>query len=274
MRKIIFLLFIAIFINCSSDSKENLLSLFVITEELELGENRVVMTVLDENGNTLTNNLKFYFREFESDNKTEITSKNISNWPPNRKVFVTNINFDNIGYWEFLVESPNGGAKATINVKEDSKTLGIGDSIDPIYTPALDKYKISDITTDINPKSEFYSYSLDKALIEEKPFFITFSTPGLCVTGTCSPQLEELKKISKVYNEAIIIHVEIWQNFKEVMQKGDLSIGILNDSVKRFGIETEPWTFLIDENGIVNKRYQGFVESSELQKDYDYVNNQ
>ena len=58
------------------------------------------------------------------------------------------------------------------------------------------------------------------------------------------------------------------------MQKGDLSIGILNDSVKKFGIETEPWTFLIDENGIVNKRYQGFVESSELQKDYDYVNNQ
>lgn len=273
MRKIIFLLFISIFINCSTDSKDNLLSLFVITEELEVGENRVVLTVLDENGKTLTNGLKFYFREFGNEKKTEITSKNISNWPPNRKVFVTNINFDKVGYWEFLVESSNGGAKATINVKEDSKTLGVGDSIDPIYTPSLDKYKISDITTDINPNPDFYSYSLDSALLEGKPFFITFSTPGLCVTGTCSPQLEELKEISKFYDEAIIIHVEIWQNFKEVMQKGDSSLGILNDSVKKFGIETEPWTFLIDEDGMIIKRYQGFVEFSELQKDYDYVNN-
>ena len=185
MKKIFFLLLVSVFLSCSSESKENLLSLFVITEDLELGENRVVLTALDVDGNTLTDDLRFFIRELESENKVEITDKTISNWPPNRKVFVTNLNFDKTGYWEFLLESNQGLAKATINVKENSKTLGVGDFIEPIITPSLEKYDLSDLTTDINPNREFYEYSLDKALIEKKPFFITFSTPGLCVTGTC-----------------------------------------------------------------------------------------
>ncbi|MEC7837379.1 MAG: thioredoxin family protein [Chloroflexota bacterium] len=271
MKKLILIFLFSILVNCSTASQENLISLFVITEDLELGENRVVLTILDENGNTLTNDLKFYYKKIEAKTKQEIKNKTISNWPPNRKVFITKIDFDEIGYWEIIVEAGSKKAKATINIKENSKTLSIGESIEPIFTPSLSDYNLSEITTDINPNTNLYQYSLDKALLEQKPIFITFSTPGLCVTGTCSPQLEELKKISNNYNEVIIIHVEIWKNFKEVMQKGDLSLGILNESVKTFGIETEPWTFLISKGGIVKNRYQGFVEYKELEKDLQFI---
>ena len=104
MKKIFFLLLVSVFLSCSSESKENLLSLFVITEDLELGENRVVLTALDVDGNTLTDDLRFFIRELESENKVEITDKTISNWPPNRKVFVTNLNFDKTGYWEYRLK--------------------------------------------------------------------------------------------------------------------------------------------------------------------------
>jgi len=273
MKKIILmsLFCLSLLVNCSTDTQENYMSLFVITEDLELGENRVVLTTLDSNGNTITKDLKFYYKKLEGEKKQEIINKAISNWPPNRKVFITKIDFDEIGYWEIIVESEKEKAKATINIKEKSKTLSIGESVEPLFTPSLSNYNISDITTDVNPNRNLYQYSLDKALLEQKPIFITFSTPGLCVTGTCSPQLEELKKISTNYNEVIIIHVEIWKNFKEVMQKGDLSLGILNESVKTFGIETEPWTFLINQDGIVKNRYQGFVEYKELEKDLQFI---
>ena len=79
--------------------------------------------------------------------------------------------------------------------------------------------------------------------------------------------MEELKKISNSNNDVIIIHVEIWKNFDEVMKKGDLSVGVLNDSVQKFNIKTEPWTFLINSKGIVKNRYQGFVESKEIKID-------
>ena len=48
------------------------------------------------------------------------------------------------------------------------------------------------------------------------------------------------------------------------MKKGDLSVGVLNESVRKFNIKTEPWTFLINAEGIVKNRYQGYVESNEI----------
>lgn len=271
MRKIIFIFLISIFLNCSSDIQKNFISLFVITEELEIGDNRVVLTALDENGNTLTNDLRFFLRKLDRNETIEIKNKSISSWPPNRNVFITKINFDEVGYWEFIVRNGKDEAKATVNVKQDSKILNVGDFIEPLNTPSIGEYNISEITTDINPNKDFYKHSIAEALSEKKPIFITFGTPGLCVTGTCSPQLEELKKISNDYNDLIIIHIEIWKNFKEVMDKGDLSIGKLNDSVEKFGIKTEPWTFLINTEGKIKNRYQGFVESKELKTDLESI---
>ena len=114
-------------------------------------------------------------------------------WPEQGN-YAANQNFI-IGLILFLEAKNNG-----VDIKEKSKTLSIGESVDPLFTPSLSNYNISDITTDVNPNRNLYQYSLDKALLEQKPIFITFSTPGLCVTGTCSPQLEELKKISTNYN--------------------------------------------------------------------------
>ena len=81
-----------------------------------------------------------------------------------------------------------------------------------------------------------------------------------------------------------------WQNFKSSsnkvyvsydkdlqsrasidFDKGDLSIGKLNDSVEKFGIKTEPWTFLINTEGKIKNRYQGFVESKELKTDLESI---
>ena len=78
MRKIIFIFLISIFLNCSSDIQKNFISLFVITEELEIGDNRVVLTALDENGNTLTNDLRFFLRKLDRNETIEINMLVIS----------------------------------------------------------------------------------------------------------------------------------------------------------------------------------------------------
>ena len=133
--------------------------------------------------------------------------------------------------------------------------------------------EINELSTYINPNENLYKYSLDEALSTNIPIILSFSTPGLCVTATCAPQLSELKSLSNDYEDKIIIiHVEIWENFKEVMNSGDFSVGILNKSVEVFGITSEPWTFLINEEGIVKNRYQGYVDSKELREDLVKIN--
>ncbi len=268
MKKKIFIIILLMIFGCSNESEKienkNLISLFIITEDLELGNNRVVLSVLDNKGQTITDNLRFSFKKLGSNKTNEIKEITVSFWPPKRNVFVTNINFNETGYWEFIVNRENETAKATVNVLENSETLSVGDTVEPIYTPSLSDFEISNITTDINPEKKLYLFNLEHALNQKKPILLSFSTPGLCVTGACAPQLEELKKISSLNNDVIIIHVEIWKNFDEVMKKGDLSVGVLNESVRKFNIKTEPWTFLINAEGIVKNRYQGYVESNEI----------
>ena len=268
MKKKFFIIILLMIFGCSNESEKienkNLISLFIITEDLELGNNRIVLSVLDNKGQTITDNLRFSFKKLGSNKTNEIKEITVSFWPPKRNVFVTNINFNETGYWEFIVNRENETAKATVNVLENSETLSVGDTVEPIYTPSLSDFEISNITTDINPEKKLYLFNLEHALNQKKPILLSFSTPGLCVTGACAPQLEELKKISSLNNDVIIIHVEIWKNFDEVMKKGDLSVGVLNESVRKFNIKTEPWTFLINAEGIVKNRYQGYVESNEI----------
>ena len=268
MKKKFFIIILLMIFGCSNESEKienkNLISLFIITEDLELGNNRIVLSVLDNKGQTITDNLRFSFKKLGSNKTNEIKEIAVSFWPPKRNVFVTNINFNETGYWEFIVNRENETAKATVNVLENSETLSVGDTVEPIYTPSLSDFEISNITTDINPEKKLYLFNLEHALNQKKPILLSFSTPGLCVTGACAPQLEELKKISSLNNDVIIIHVEIWKNFDEVMKKGDLSVGVLNESVRKFNIKTEPWTFLINAEGIVKNRYQGYVESNEI----------
>lgn len=271
MKKKFFIIILLMIFGCSNESEKienkNLISLFIITEDLELGNNRIVLSVLDNKGQTITDNLRFSFKKLGSNKTNEIKEIAVSFWPPKRNVFVTNINFNKTGYWEFIVNRDNETAKAAVNVLENSSTLSIGDTVEPIITPSINDFEISKITTDIDADKNLYQYSLDDALKQKKPILLSFSTPGLCVTGACAPQMEELKKISNSNNDLIIIHVEIWKNFDEVMKKGDLSVGVLNDSVQKFNIKTEPWTFLINSKGIVKNRYQGFVESKEIKLD-------
>ena len=97
MKKIFFITTIIIIFGCSNESaknqSQNLISLFVITEDLEVGNNRVVLSVLDDQGQTITENLRFSLKKLGSNKITKIEEINTSSWPPKRNVFVTNINF-------------------------------------------------------------------------------------------------------------------------------------------------------------------------------------
>ncbi|NCG35749.1 MAG: thioredoxin fold domain-containing protein [Dehalococcoidales bacterium] len=274
MSKKILLLLLLIILSCSSSPESsNYNSLFIITEDISIGENRVSFALLDQEGESIVENVDFFYKKIDEENPKIIDSTNITKWPNNKSVFTSYLYFQSEGYWEIYAEYEENITKATIEVKEYSNTLSVGSYIDPINTPSINDNKIEDISTDIKPDLDLYTYTLSQALKEKKPILLSFSTPGLCVTATCGPQLEELKLVKNNNKDnLIVIHVEVWKNFKEIMSKGDLSIGKVNKSVEKFGINTEPWTFLINKDGLVLNRYQGYVSSNEMEKDLNSIN--
>tara|TARA_B110000438_G_scaffold73729_1_gene73858 strand:- start:2121 stop:2957 length:837 start_codon:yes stop_codon:yes gene_type:complete len=274
MIKKILLSLLLIILSCSSSPEySNYSSLFIITEDISIGENRVAFALIDEEGISIVENVDFFYKKIDEENSKIIESTNITEWPNSKSVFTSYLYFESEGFWEIYAEHEGNLNKATVEVKLESYTLSVGSYIDPIKTPSLKDYKIEDISTDINPDSDLYTYTLSEALEEKKPILLSFSTPGLCVTATCAPQLDELKHIkNRNKDDLIVIHIEVWKNFKEIMSKGDLSIGKVNKSVEKFGINTEPWTFLINKDGLVVNRYQGYVSSTEMEKDLNSIN--
>ena len=172
IKKILLIVFI--FFSCSNESNniesnpENI-SLFVITEDIAVGENRVLFTVLDKEGNNISQNLKFSLKKLNHEESISIEDYELINWPGKRIVFKTNINFDTAGYWEIISHYRNSKASGVIDVKEKSNTLSVGENISLIKTPSLKEKEMNELSTDVNPNENLYKYSLDEALSTNIP---------------------------------------------------------------------------------------------------------
>jgi hypothetical protein len=52
--------------------------------------------------------------------------------------------------------------------------------------------------------------TISDALAANKPFLVTFSTPGFCQTAVCSPTIQVIKKLKDQFKQQVnFIHVEV-----------------------------------------------------------------
>jgi hypothetical protein len=106
----------------------------------------------------------------------------------------------------------------------------------------------SKITTYRQPDARMYQYSVDKALLTGKPIVLEFATPGHCTN--CDEQLQMLKAIVDIYQDRLIfIHIDQYQN---------------PQAYKAYQVMGDPWTFIIDKNGIVHFERAGRMLYGEL----------
>lgn len=108
---------------------------------------------------------------------------------------------------------------------------------------------VSRITTYRQPDVRMYQYSLDKALATGKPIVLEFATPGHCTV--CDAQLQMLKGLLEKYQtQALFLHMDQYQN---------------PQAFKAYGVMGDPWTFVIDSNGIVRHVQPGRILYGELE---------
>jgi len=152
-------------------------------------------------------------------------------------------------------------------VKEKSQTPEVGNIPPKIHTKIIsDKSSLSLITSDINPKPDLYKFDFHE-IIGEKPIVINFSTPSLCKSGTCSPIIENIKKLSEEFKENIVfIHVEIYDNPKEILDSGNPNLGKISEAVTEWNLPSEPWTFLVNSSGKIVSKHESFIGYEELKK--------
>ncbi len=108
---------------------------------------------------------------------------------------------------------------------------------------------MSKITTYRQPDARMYQYSLDKALSLGKPILLEFATPGHCTV--CDDQLQIVKALMEKYQaQVLFLHMDQYQN---------------PQAFKAYRVMGDPWTFFIDDKGVVRQSRAGRMLYEEME---------
>ncbi|MGH8953225.1 MAG: TlpA family protein disulfide reductase [Acidimicrobiia bacterium] len=186
--------------------------------------------------------------------------------PEVRGLYRAQVDFDVSGTWRVSVHTGDVGTPTEptpFNVAEDGLTPGVGDPALPVSTPvAVNPDEIAEISTDTTPDPRFYMVSLDDAIDSGSPTVVVFATPAFCETATCGPMLDTVNEISPDYPDVTFIHVEVYENL-DATSREELR---LVEAVEAWNLPSEPWVFVIDGVGVVTAKFEGTVDSQELQQ--------
>lgn len=178
-------------------------------------------------------------------------------------LYVTRLSFARAGDWgvEVRASTPNGGVEIVrfaITVQESSPTPAVGSAAPRSRNLIADDVKnLREIDTSPKPDARLHRMRIADAIAQGRPQLIVFATPQFCTSRMCGPVLDIVRTLFPGWrNRVAFIHQEIWQ---------DISKMKMFATVEEWRLETEPWVFTVDGQGIIRARFEGLVTEEELE---------
>jgi hypothetical protein len=112
------------------------------------------------------------------------------------------------------------------------------------------------IDTRVPPATDMLKDDLYDVL-GKKPVVLVFATPQLCQSRVCGPVVDVAEQVkSETKSDVAFIHNEVYVDNNP--NKG------LRPQLISYGLQTEPWIFVIDRSGKVVQRFEGALSVDEL----------
>jgi hypothetical protein len=176
------------------------------------------------------------------------------------RIYVTHVHIRRPGrYW--LVAEPNGAktqALGTVDVAARSRSVALGAKAPRSNTPTLATAPAAKITTSSPPDLPLLHTSVAGALAAHRPFVVTFATPRFCTSRTCGPVVDVMEAVRRQFASRGVdfMHVEVYED-------NDPARGY-NRWMREWGLQSEPWVFLVGSDGRVKAKFEGSVSAAEL----------
>lgn len=258
----------------------------IISSELTKGPTRYLFSLTDRANNLIAApdvkvHLEFYDVD-TAENTVVFESDARFLWAieGERGLYATDVTFPDAGRWgtRFTATLPDGSTKAVradYDVVETGSTVAIGAKAPSVKTPTIASVggDVRAVSTDKAPAERFYTTSVADALAAGKPFVVAFATPAFCETQICGPTLETVKTVATDYPDLTFINVEPYQMKYEngslqpaLDGSGQLQSAAWTDA---FGLQTEPWIFVVGADGTIRAKFEAVVGADELRTAID-----
>jgi hypothetical protein len=176
------------------------------------------------------------------------------------RIYVAHLRVPRPGrYW--LVAEPDGAkiqAIGTLDVVARAPSPAVGALAPRSATPTLATESAAMLTTRRPPDLGLLRYSVAGTLAAHRPFVVTFATPKFCTSRTCGPVVDVVDAVRRRFASSPVrfIHVEVFRG-------NDPTRGY-NRWMREWGLQSEPWTFVVGADGRVKAKFEGSVSVAEL----------
>ncbi len=173
------------------------------------------------------------------------------------------------GFWGItaevvLADGRTVTSQFAVEAKAASSAVDVGDLAPLSQNRTLaTEPDINKLSSGNNPDPTFYQLTVADAVASGKPTVVGFITPGLCETRWCAPVLNSVATVrDQVGDAANFIHIEVYADFQALTYVPEMA---------EWGLQTEPYVFVLDEAGRVTASLAGPVSPRELSQALDEV---
>ena len=256
-------------------SEDGLQAIFA-TPDIDSGRHRIAFALISQTG--LVKALSATVQSFhdpQSDALSDPEQTALALFHPfplvERGLYVTNLTFDQPGSWaiQATVLGDDGLPKKAalfFDVPAETHAPSVGDIAIPSRSKTIqDVETLSQLTTGSMQDEDLYRISIADAVESGLPTVIVMASPAFCTNAVCGPQVEVLRDLKNEFpGQANFIHVDYYDNPHEI--QGDLGRAVLSPVAREWDIPSTEWSFVIDREGVIAGRFEGFTPLEELRQ--------
>lgn len=175
-----------------------------------------------------------------------------------RGIYVADVDLEQAGLYDVVVQVDDGATGVSTfsaRTPEQSTSYPPGRTFPVIGTPTEDDPGALETLCTREPPCSMHQTSLDTVL-GTGPVVFTVATPRFCQTAVCGPVVDVVEEFKQQAPEGVtFIHAEVYND-----------AGVTPSSViDELQLPSEPWTWVIDADGVVVDRFDGPVVPSLLE---------
>jgi hypothetical protein len=191
-----------------------------------------------------------------------------------RSLYRARLPLERLGRWALRVQADLDSVvyqgSTHLDVWPDEGTPALGSTVPSGTTPTMrDAHSLlHHISSDPEPLTAFYTWSLDEALEQHQPIAFVLDSYAFRPNAACGGVLGLLHEVFIDYPGLVVVHAEPWQ-----MRPGTDGMlmldppggpAVLTETARGWGVREPPWLFVIDVEGRLRAKFRGIVGSDEL----------